>query len=183
MNWYEVTNIKAIDSPALLIYPDRVQHNIETMIANVGGNPKRLCPHVKTYKMREIVHMKLKAGIDRFKCATISEMEMTITAGAKNVLIAYQMTGPKIDRLLNLAKKFPTANIASLVDNLDSAKALGTTFAKAGMTAAIYLDVDNGLNRTGFPLNETTFSLIKSLTAIPNAVSYTHLTLPTIPLV
>ncbi|MFK7981586.1 MAG: D-TA family PLP-dependent enzyme [Saprospiraceae bacterium] len=168
MNWYEVTNVEAIDSPALLVYPDRVQHNIETMIANVGGNPKRLCPHVKTYKMREIVQMQLTAGIDRFKCATISEMEMAITAGAKNVLIAYQMTGPKIGRLLNLAIKFPEATIASLVDNLDSAKALASTFAKAGMTAAIYLDVDNGLNRTGCPLDAATFSVIKSLTTIPN---------------
>jgi len=165
-----IFNIDTIDSPALLVYPDRVQHNIETMIASVGGNPKRLFPHVKTYKMREIVQMQLTAGIDRFKCATISEMEMAITAGAKNVLIAYQMTGPKIGRLLNLAKKFPKATIASLVDNLDSAKALATTFAKEGMTATIYLDVDNGLNRTGCPLDETTFPLIKSLTAIPNLV-------------
>jgi len=80
------------------------------------------------------------------------------------------MTGPKIDRLLNLAKKFPNVTIASLVDNLDSAKALGTTFSKAGMTATIYLDVDNGLNRTGCPLDETTFPLIKSLTTIPHVV-------------
>lgn len=170
MNWYEVTNIDTIDSPALLVYPDRIQHNIETMIANVGGNPKRLCPHVKTYKMREIVQMQLKAGIERFKCATISEMEMAITAGAKNVLIAYQMTGPKIGRLLNLVKKFPSANIASLVDNIDSAQALATAFAKEGMRAIIYLDVDNGLNRTGCPLDDATFSVIKSLANIPNLV-------------
>ena len=168
MNWYEVTNIDSIDSPALLIYPDRVQHNIETMIANVGGNPKRLFPHVKTYKMGEIVQMQIKAGIERFKCATISEMEMAIKAGAKTVLIAYQMTGPKIGRLLNLAKKYPNASIASLVDNLKSAKALAATFGKSGLTAKIYLDVDNGMNRTGCPLDATTFSVIKSLTAIPS---------------
>ncbi len=168
MNWYEVTNIEAIDSPALLVYPDRVQHNIETMIANVGGNPKRLFPHVKTYKMREIVQMQLKAGIECFKCATISEMEMAITAGAKNVLIAYQMTGPKIDRLLNLAKKYPASTIASLVDNLDSAQALASAFAKEGLTANVYLDVDNGMNRTGCPLDATTFTLIKSISKISN---------------
>ncbi len=168
MNWYEVKNIDSIDSPTLLIYPDRVQHNIETMIANVGGNPKRLFPHVKTYKMGEIVQMQLKAGIDRFKCATISEMEMAIKAGAKTVLIAYQMTGPKIGRLLNLAKKYPDVNIASLVDNLDSAKALAATFGESGLTAKIYLDVDNGMHRTGCPLDGDTFNVIKSLTAIPN---------------
>lgn len=168
MNWYEVTNIDSIDSPALLVYPDRVQHNIETMIANVGGNPKRLFPHVKTYKMGEVVQMQLKAGIERFKCATISEMEMAINAGAKTVLIAYQMTGPKIGRLLNLAKKYPNVSIASLVDNLNSAKELAAIFRENGMTAKIYLDVDNGMNRTGCPLDAATFSIIKSLTTIPN---------------
>ena len=168
MNWYEVTNLNAIDSPALLVYPNRVKHNIETMVANVGGNPKRLFPHVKTYKMREIVKMQLKAGIERFKCATISEMEMAISAGAKTVLIAYQMTGPKIGRLVNLAKKFPDVNIASLVDNVVSAAELSKVFGKEGLVAKVYLDIDNGLNRTGCPLDETTFSLVKSITEIPN---------------
>jgi len=168
MNWYEVTNIAAIDSPALLVYPNRVQHNIQTMINNVGGNPKRLFPHVKTYKMREIVQMQLEAGIERFKCATISEMEMTIAAGAKTVLIAYQMTGPKIGRLLNLVKKFPDVSIASLVDNVDSTKQLAKAFGEEGLIAQVYLDVDNGLNRTGCPLDETTFSIIKSITQISN---------------
>ena len=168
MNWYEVTNINRIDSPALLVYPNRVQHNIQTMIANVGGNPKRLFPHVKTYKMREVVRMQLEAGIERFKCATISEMEMAISAGAKTVLIAYQMTGPKIGRLVNLAKKFPEVKVSSLVDNFDSAKALANAFEEEKLIAKVYLDIDNGLNRTGCPLDEATFSIIKSITEISN---------------
>lgn len=83
MHWYEVTNIDQIDSPALLIHPDRIQHNIETMIKNVGGDVNRLFPHVKTHKMAEVTKMQLAMGINKFKCATISEMEMTIEAGAK----------------------------------------------------------------------------------------------------
>ena len=78
MKWFEASNIDQIDSPALLIYPDRIQHNIKTMIANVGNNPKRLFPHVKTHKMAEVVKMQLTKGIERFKCATISELEMTL---------------------------------------------------------------------------------------------------------
>ncbi len=168
MNWFEVSNIDQIDSPALLVYPKRVQHNIDTMIANVDGDVKRLFPHVKTHKMREIVEMQLKAGIKRFKCATIAEMEMSILAGAKYVLIAYQMTGPKISRLRNLAEKYPEVTVASLVDNITSANHLATRFAEKELTANIYLDIDNGLNRTGCPLDETTFPLITALIEIPN---------------
>ena len=168
MNWFEVSNIDQIDSPALLVYPKRVQHNIDTMIANVGGDVQRLFPHVKTHKMQEIVEMQLKAGIKRFKCATIAEMEMSIIAGAKYVLIAYQMTGPKIGRLRNLAEKYPTVTVASLVDNITSANQLATSFAEKGLTANIYLDIDNGLNRTGCPLDDTTFPLIAAILKIPN---------------
>lgn len=167
MNWYKLQNEKEVDSPALLIYPDRVQHNIDCMITSVGGDPKRLCPHVKTHKMQEIVQLQLTAGIQRFKCATIAELEMTLLAGAKNVLIAYQMTGPKIQRFLAVAQHFPAATISALVDNLDSAKQLATAFETKGLRANIYLDVDNGMHRTGYPLNEDTFDMVAQLCEMP----------------
>lgn len=168
MHWYEVSNIDQIDSPALLVYPKRIQHNIDAMIANVDGEINRLFPHVKTHKMKEVVEMQLNAGIQRFKCATIAEMEMCILAGAKYVLIAYQMTGPKIDRLRDLAEKYPKVTVASLVDNLESVNQLAISFGKKNRTANIYLDIDNGLNRTGCPLDDSTYSLITTMMAISN---------------
>lgn len=167
MNWYHLQNEAEIDSPNLLIYPDRIQHNINCMLEKVGGDPKRLCPHVKTHKMTEVVQMQLAAGIVRFKCATIAELEMTLSAGAKEVLIAYQLVGPNIQRFVKLVQQYPDATIASLVDNLDSATQLGAAFEKINRPATIYLDVDNGMHRSGFPLNEDTFLMVQSLDAIP----------------
>ncbi len=70
--WYEIKNIEEIDSPALVIYPDRILANIHEMI-RVAGSPAKLQPHVKTYKMTEIVEMQMEQGIRKFKCATIAE--------------------------------------------------------------------------------------------------------------
>jgi len=95
MQWYEVKNAEAIDSPALLIFPERIQYNIQTMIRTVNGHADRLMPHVKTHKMKEVVQLQLNAGIHRFKCATIAELEMCLEAGAKFILIAYPLVGPK----------------------------------------------------------------------------------------
>ena len=163
MNWYEVENISEVDSPALLIYPDRIRHNIRTMIAQVGGNPKRLFPHVKTHKMPEVVQMQMDAGIDRFKCATIAEMEMCLEAGAKTLLLAYQLTGPKIKRFIQLAKNYPEADLSSLVDNITSARELAAACKTADLKGSIYLDVDNGMHRTGFPLGAETFGLVRDI--------------------
>lgn len=170
MEWYQVQNENEIDSPALLIYPDRVQHNIDTMIEQVGGHASRLVPHVKTYKMAEIVQMQLEVGISRFKCATIAELEMTLAAGASWVLVAYQLTGPKISRFAQLLKNYPNATICSLIDNVESAQQLAHQLEKEGLVATVFLDVNNGQNRTGYVLDNTTFDTYCQLAAIPNLV-------------
>lgn len=40
----------------------------------------------------------IDAGITAFKGATIAEIELLASVGAKDVLLAYQPVGPKIDR-------------------------------------------------------------------------------------
>ncbi len=168
MHWYKVTNDNQIDSPALLVYPDRIQHNINCMLQQVDGDTRRLFPHVKTHKMREVVEMQMQAGIEKFKCATLAELEMCLSIGVKEILVAYQMVGPKVGRLIQMVQQYPTADISSLVDNLESANALATAFKNANLTAKVYLDIDNGMHRTGYPLNEDTFDMVKALTEIPN---------------
>ena len=129
-SWYELNHPEAIDSPALLIYKDRVASNIQTMI-RIAGDANRLVPHVKTNKMAEVVKMQLQAGITQFKCATIAEAEMLADAGAKNIVLAYQLTQPKALRFLTLIKKCPAVYFASLIDNVESAKMLNDLFQSA----------------------------------------------------
>src|SRR6476469_3327135 len=97
-NWYEIKNIDQVDSPALIIYADRVKENIKTLINSID-HVDRLRPHIKTHKSSEVSRMMLDAGINKFKCATIAEAEMLATAGAKDILLAYQPVGPKANRL------------------------------------------------------------------------------------
>lgn len=147
-NWYELNHPEEIDSPALLIYKDRIESNIQTMI-HIAGDANRLVPHIKTHKMAEIVRMQLSAGISKFKCATIAETEMLAEAGAKDILLAYQLTAPKAVRFLTLVKKYSEIEFASLVDNFESAKMLNDLFAKENKTANVFIDIDAGMHRTG----------------------------------
>ena len=106
---YIVNNLEEIPSPSLLIYEDRVQSNIERMLQMAGG-PNYLRPHVKTHKMARVIEMKLKAGISKFKCATLKEARMIAAAGGSDVFIAYQLVGPNIPRLLDLMGEYRLAN-------------------------------------------------------------------------
>src|ERR1700754_3215354 len=105
MNWYEISNIDQLDTPALVIYPDRVKENIRLAV-EMAGDPARLRPHVKTHKSPETTRLMHAAGIRRFKCATIAEAEMLALEGAEDVLLVYQPIGPKAARLAALIRKY-----------------------------------------------------------------------------
>ncbi len=87
--WYEVENVSEIDSPALLVYPERVKANIQTAI-KMMGDINRLRPHIKTHKCAEVAKLMIDAGIYKFKCASIAEAEMLGICKARDVVLAYQ---------------------------------------------------------------------------------------------
>ncbi|MDP4129758.1 MAG: D-TA family PLP-dependent enzyme [Bacteroidota bacterium] len=146
-DWYHIEDVDRIDSPALCVYKDRVKQNINLLLGVVP--PQRLRPHVKTHKMLELSRMMMDAGISKFKCATIAEAEMLGMAGARDVLMAYEVTGPKIQRLLKLIKKYPGTRFSCLVDSAAGALALSDGFIREQLQAEVYMDLNVGMNRTG----------------------------------
>ena len=156
--WYEIENIQEIDSPALVVYPDRISENIRKMI-NVTGDASHLQPHVKTYKMAEVVEMQMQQGISKFKFATIAEGEMLGNAGVEKALMAYQPVGPKVNRLLELVQQFPQTQFAAVVDNPVAAEKISETFDQSGHVLDVFLDLDVGMHRTGLPVDDNAFEL------------------------
>ncbi|TDB66947.1 D-TA family PLP-dependent enzyme [Arundinibacter roseus] len=164
-NWFEFQHSEEIDSPSLVIYKDRILHNIELMI-RIAGSPGRLVPHVKTHKMAEVVQMQLDAGIQRFKCATIAEAEMLAMTGAPWILIAYQLTGPNLLRLQKLKLAFPAVTFSSLIDSIDTARQLNELTMPEPYD--VFIDINNGMNRSGHLTNDALFSLYQEIVSLPN---------------
>lgn len=152
--FFTIKNEQALDSPSLLILKEKVQHNIAEMI-RIAGAADRLVPHVKTYKMTEIVQMQLAAGISKFKAATIAEAEMVAIAGGKFVLIAHQLVGNKGERLAKLQAKFPQVYFASLIDCEEAAAQLNQVFLSSGVFARVFIDVNNAMNRSGHDVSDS----------------------------
>ena len=146
MTWYEVQNADTLASPALLVYPDRVDDNIRQTIRLAGG-PARLRPHVKTHKMRAVTDRLLADGVRQFKCATVKEGRMLAEAGAPDVLMAYPLVGPAVERLAGLRAEFPAVDFACLIDALTSAQRVSDMFSLNPLD--VYIDLNVGMNRTG----------------------------------
>ncbi|MHC4494433.1 MAG: D-TA family PLP-dependent enzyme [Planctomycetota bacterium] len=147
-----------IPSPALLVFPELVKCNISKTI-EIVGNPCRLRPHVKTHKVPQIVRMHLDAGIDKFKCSTLSEVMMVAEAGANDILLAYPLTGSAFPALSSLLQRWPAKTISVLVDNLASAKQLDSLARTNNLELPVFVDIDNGMERTGIKPDDEAFGL------------------------
>lgn len=147
-DYYPLENIATIDSPALIIYEEKVIHNVRTAISMVD-NISLLRPHVKTHKSKDVSRLMLKEGIYKFKCATIAEAEMLGMIKAPDILFAYPLTGPKLERFMKLVKTYPESKFSCLIDNYEAATRIGTIAVKCDVQIEVFLDLNIGMNRTG----------------------------------
>ncbi|MCL6267513.1 D-TA family PLP-dependent enzyme [Flagellimonas myxillae] len=162
--WFEINNIHTVDSPSIVVYKSNLQHNISQMINGVHGEMERLMPHIKTNKMPEVMKLLLASGISHFKASTIAEAEIAAEVGAHSVLIAHQLVGPKVDRFLALIQQFPDTQFSTIVDAKETAKLLNNNAAAAGVKARVYIDINNGMNRSGIELGEGLKQLVQTIT-------------------
>lgn len=162
LRWYEIKEAETMISPSLLVFPDRIEKNIQTMIAIAGGI-ESLRPHIKTHKIAEIIEMQLKYGITKFKCATIAEADLLGTCGAKDILLAMQPSGIHINCFFELIAKFPNSEFSTIVDSEKIIKEIATIAKEKEVFVSLWLDINNGMNRTGILPNEQAVSLYKKI--------------------
>ncbi len=165
-NWYEAVNISEVPSPALLVYPDRIESNIRKMV-EIAGDVSRLRPHVKTHKMPEIIKLQLKHNIKKFKCSTIAEAEMSAKSGAPDILLALQPVGPNIDRFFTLKQKFADTKFSCITDTEEVVRQLAEAAVRFGLETHLWLDINNGMNRSGIPPDEKAVSLYEAISSLP----------------
>src|SRR5512133_3764777 len=146
--WYKISNVEEIPSPALIIYPERVESNIRRMI-EIAGGASSLRPHVKTHKMPEIVRLMMNYGISKFKCATIAEAEMVALCGGQDILLAIQPVGPNLDRYFSLIQKFPGTKFSCIVDCEEVIMQIWQKAYLLKMEVHLWLYINNGMKRTG----------------------------------
>lgn len=166
MEWYEIKNTNELDSPALVVYPDRVKENIR-VLKNFVPDVERLRPHVKTNKCAEVCKLLMDEGVRKFKFATIAEGEMLAGIGAQDILMAYQPIGPRQMRFVKLVMKFPETKFSCLIDNEQIATQLSELAKRENIILRVFLDLNVGMNRTGV-LPENAFTLFKFCESLKN---------------
>jgi len=166
-DWYKIEDAETVITPSLVVYPDRIEANIKTMIALAGGT-QFLRPHVKTYKMAEVITLQMDYGIFKFKCATIAEAELLASCGAKDILLAMQPVGVNIDRYFNLMDQYPQSEFSTIVDNHNSIRKIANSASVKSIKVSLWLDINNGMNRTGVSPGVEALELYQTIASNPH---------------
>lgn len=136
-----------VDTPALVVDLDALEHNIQTMAAYAARAGVALRPHAKAHKCAEIALRQIAQGAVGVCSQKVSEAEALVDAGVGNVLISNEIIAPrKLERLAALARR---ATISTCVDDASIVPLLDTAAAKSGVTLDVLVEVDVGGNRCG----------------------------------
>jgi D-serine deaminase-like pyridoxal phosphate-dependent protein len=145
---YEVIDTSRIITPALLIYSEKVHHNIQATLEMVGGDANRWRPHIKTAKLSAVLKGYIRDGVAQFKCSTTLELRTACEAGAQDVLVAFSLVGANALRVLEIADGHPQTRVSVLVE---SDAQLGNWL---GSKIGVFLDLNSGMNRTGMEVDQ-----------------------------
>jgi D-serine deaminase-like pyridoxal phosphate-dependent protein len=130
-----------LQTPALLVDADALDHNLQTMAAALPG--PRLRPHVKAHKCSALARRQADAGHAGFTCATIREVEVLAAAGLGHDLL---LANEVVDARRLGAVVSGGSRVTLAVDSEATIEA-----AAAGGVREVVIDVNVGLPRCGCP--------------------------------
>ena len=162
---YSIVDPDSLETPAMLLFQDMMDHNIRSVCQVVGGG-QNLITHVKTHKSEAVARKQIEVGIDGFKCATLKELAMVLQAGARKAILSYpQVQKRKIERLCDLTSSYPDAWVATIVSTPFHIDVLATVAARQKQTLCVMLDLDAGMHRTGIGFGPDAAKLYRKIDA------------------
>ncbi|MBI4911073.1 MAG: alanine racemase [Acidobacteria bacterium] len=144
--------ISELETPAILIDLDIMEHNLQRVAAYARQHDLRLRPHTKTHKIPALARKQLDLGAAGITVAKVGEAEVMLDAMPADLYVAYPVIGrKKLERLMEVAHK---THITVGLDSLFTARGLSDAVREARVQVSILAEVDVGLGRVGVSPNE-----------------------------
>jgi D-serine deaminase-like pyridoxal phosphate-dependent protein len=141
-------NIADIETPALLVDLDIMEHNLARAAAYAAAHGLALRPHVKTHKSPVVAARQVALGAVGLTCATPFEAHV-MSVVTDNILVAYPPVGAR--RAAQLAALPESVNLIVALDSPVAIDAISRAAASAGRTVGVYVELDLGMHRVGVP--------------------------------
>ncbi|MCB2129515.1 MAG: DSD1 family PLP-dependent enzyme [Rhodobacteraceae bacterium] len=158
---------KDIQTPCLILDLDALERNI-----------RKMGDYAKAHGMRHRVHGKMHKSVDVAKlqerlggsvgvcCQKVSEAEVFVRGGIKDVLVSNQVRDPaKIDRLAKLPKL--GSDIIVCVDDLENVGDLSAAAVRHGTELGVLVEIDVGAGRCGVSTSQDVVAIARAVEAAP----------------
>ncbi|MFZ3590586.1 alanine racemase [Bacillus sp. DJP31] len=143
-----MTNLNTLDTPTLLLDYQKLIKNINQVASFAKEQGISYRPHIKTHKSVKIAQLQIQAGAVGVTTAKISEAEVMVAGGIRDILIAYPISSPaKINRLVKLLHQGVQLKVS--VDSTESLWHLQKGLEHTPYSLEVWIKVNSGLNRCG----------------------------------
>ncbi len=154
-----------IQTPCLILDLDALERNIKKMGDYAAAHGMRHRVHGKMHKSVDVAKLQEKmGGAIGVCCQKVSEAEVFVRGGIKDVLVSNQVRDPlKLDRLAQLPKL--GSRIIVCVDDLDNVADLSEAVQKHGTTIECLIEIDCGAGRCGVNSTGAVVEIAKAIQA------------------
>jgi 3-hydroxy-D-aspartate aldolase len=156
-----------IQTPCLILDLDALERNVRKMGDYARAHGMRHRSHGKMHKSVDVQKLQEKlGGAVGVCCQKVSEAEVFVRGGIKDVLVSNQVRDPaKIDRLARLPKL--GSRIIVCVDDLANVADLSAAAVKHGTTLEVFIEIDCGAGRCGVTKTEDVVRIAQAVAAAP----------------
>ena len=162
-----------IQTPCLVLDLDALERNIRKMGDYAKAHGMRHRAHGKMHKSVDVMKLQERlGGAIGVCCQKVSEAEVFVRGGIKDVLVSNQVRDPaKIDRLARLPKL--GSRIIVCVDDLANVDELSAAAVRHGTTIECFVEIDCGAGRCGVTTTEAVVEIARAIAAAPG-LKFTH---------
>jgi 3-hydroxy-D-aspartate aldolase len=155
--------VEDIQTPCLILDLDALERNIRKMGDYARAHNMRHRAHGKMHKSVDVMKLQQElGGAIGVCCQKVSEAEVFVRGGIKDVLISNQVReAAKIDRLARLASH--DARIIVCVDAIENIAELSAAAQKHGTTIECFVEIDCGAGRCGVTTADAVVELANAI--------------------
>ncbi|WP_102224877.1 DSD1 family PLP-dependent enzyme [Acidimangrovimonas sediminis] len=152
-----------VDTPALIVDLDALEHNLDRMAAYCAKAGVRLRAHAKTHKSPVIAHWQIARGAVGQCVQKVAEAEVLAWGGVGDILVSNEVVSPaKLARLAALARM---SRVAVCADTPAALPLLEQAAEAAGTRLSVLVEVDVGAGRCGLPAGGPSVDLARRIAA------------------
>ena len=154
-----------VESPSLCIDLSQFEANVSHVAAIIRASGKDWRPHAACHKSPDIANLQIREGAIGITCAKVSEAEVFVSAGIREILLAHPPVGDaRIRRIANLCRN---ANLIVTCDHYVQAAPLSAECVRQGVSCRALVDLNVGMDRTGVRPGRDALELARAIEQLP----------------